>query len=464
MMGASSILFAGAAGEVTGSRHLLKLPQGQVLLDCGMFQGRREEARRKTERFLFDPATVDAVVLSHAHIDHCGSLPLLVKQGFKGRIICSEATADLARLLLLDSAHIQEMDARFWAKRHGGRRDFEPVYGTADAEACLERFDAVPYALAHEVLPGLRAHLYEAGHILGSAQISLRWEEDGRQRSLYYTGDLGGLDAPLLKDPFRPKQAPDVLLLESTYGDREHLAGPDPDAELAAAIAPVLARGGKVLIPAFAVGRTQELVYVLAGLFEQGKLKRVPVYVDSPLAARTTRLFQEHRNLMDSDFHADWKGRDPFKQPWLDYPEDKRASQALNRLQGPAIILAASGMCEAGRVLHHLAHLLPDPKNAVLFAGFQAQGTLGRRLKEGAKLARLYGEDVPVLAQVLSLDGFSAHAGRSQLLAFARALPQAPAKTWLVHGELQGASSLASELRQSGWDAEVPLYGKSAAL
>lgn len=457
----SSILFAGAAGEVTGSRHLLRLPMGAVLLDCGIFQGRREEARRKTERFLFEPARVGAVVLSHAHIDHCGALPLLVKQGFKGRIVCSPATAELARLLLLDSAHIQEMDARFWAKRHG-RRGFEPLYTEAEAQACVDRFDPVPYALAHEALPGLRVHLYEAGHILGSAQVSLRWMEDGRERGLHYTGDLGGPGTPLLKDAFTPRRASDVLLLESTYGDRERSAGSAAE-ELATALRPVLARGGKALIPAFAVGRTQELVYTLAGLFQEGRLPQVPVFVDSPLAARATRLFQGHRELMDAEFHVGWRGRDPFSQPWLSYPEDKRASQALNRLQGPAVILSASGMCEAGRVLHHLAHLLPDPANAVLFVGFQAQGTLGRRLKEGSPQARVFGEDVPVRAQVLALEGFSAHADRKALLELAGRLPR-PGKAWLVHGELGAASALATALRGRGWDAEVPLHGREAPL
>lgn len=459
----SQILFAGAAGEVTGSRHLLKLPQGQVLLDCGLFQGKREESRKKSGRFLFDPAKVDCVLLSHAHIDHCGALPLLVKQGFRGKIFCSPATAALAHLLLLDSAHIQEHDAIFWAKRHG-RRDFEPMYGTADVERCMDLLVPVPYALAQEVLPGVEAHFHEAGHILGSAQISLYWDEEDRRRCLLFTGDLGSPGAPLLKDPVRLARAVDVLLLESTYGDREHQGAGDLGGQILQAVAPVITRGGKVLIPSFAVGRTQELVYVLAGLFAEGRLKQVPVYVDSPLAAKTTRLFQAHRELMDAAFKADWHGRDPFEQPWLSYTESKDESQAINAQQGSCIILSASGMCEAGRVLHHLMQLLPHRDNAVIFAGFQAQGTLGRRLKEGAKVAKIFGQEVPVRAQVLSLERFSAHAGRGELLDYARALPQAPQKTWLVHGEMTAASSLAAELRQSAWETEVPLYGKSAAL
>lgn len=459
----SSILFAGAAGEVTGSRHLLRLPQGQVLLDCGMFQGRREESKQKTARFLFEPAKVDVVLLSHAHIDHCGALPLLMKQGFRGRVLCTPATAQLAKLLLLDSAYIQEHDALFWAKRHGGQRGFEPLYTVAEAEACVAKLEPVDYALANEVLPGVFAHFYEAGHILGSAQVSLRWQEGGRERSLYFTGDLGSPGTPLLKDPFVPKRPMDVLLLESTYGDREHAGGTNSEAELAACIEPVLRQGGKVLIPAFAVGRTQELVYTLAGIFASKRLKPVPVFVDSPLASKTTQLFQRHRELMDSEFHADWGARDPFRQPWLSYTDTKEESQAINDQKGACVILSASGMCEAGRVLHHLSHLLPDPANAVVFAGFQAQGTLGRRLKEGAKTARIFGDDVPVAARIQSLDSFSAHAGRSQLLDFAAKIPK-PGKVWMVHGEMQAASSLAGSLRERGWEAEVALHGREAEL
>jgi metallo-beta-lactamase family protein len=455
----SSILFAGGAGEVTGSRHLLRLPQGNVLLDCGLFQGRREEARKKSERFLFDPAQVDAVILSHAHIDHCGALPLLLRRGFQGRIYCSPATAELARLLLVDSARIQEHDARFWAKRHG-KRDFEPLYTEEEVETCLDRFSPQPYALDFEVLPGVKVCLHEAGHILGSAQVSMRWREGGRERKLYFTGDLGQPGAPLLRDPYIHRHEVDVLLMESTYGDREHEGRGNLAGQLLTALEATLASGGRVLIPAFAVGRTQEIIYVLADLFESGRLSRVPVFVDSPLAAATTRLFRRHRELMDTDYQAEWSRRDPFGQPFVAFVENKEESQALNERPGPCIILAASGMCEAGRVLHHLMRVLPQPKDLLLFTGFQAQGTLGRRLKEGASEAKIFGTTYPVRCRVLSVEGFSAHADRGQLLAWAAALTQAPGKVWLVHGESTSASNLAVALRQKGWEAEVPLYGK----
>lgn len=459
----STLLFAGAAGEVTGSRHLLRLPQGTLLLDCGMFQGRREESDKKTRRFLFEPGSVDAVLLSHAHIDHCGSLPLLMKQGFGGPIYCTPASAELARLLLDDSARIQAADARFLRKRDPSSA-YQPAYDGADVEACSARFRTAAYGLAVEVLPGVRAHFHEAGHILGSAMVSLHWEEAGRRRSLLYSGDLGRPSAPLLKDPFQPPLAPEILLLESTYGDRDHGREGGSDGALAGLLKPVLRAGGKVLIPAFAVGRSQELLAELAGLISAGGLPRVPVFVDSPLAAAATRVFERHPELMDADFHRSWRSRSPFGLPFVEFTDDKEASQAINDRRGPCVILSASGMCESGRVLHHLRRILPAPANLLLFVGFQAQGTLGRRLKDGAGHARIFGEEVPVACQVASLDAYSAHADRSELLAWAAALPSPPAQAYLVHGELSASSSLASALRERGWKAEVPLLGREAQL
>jgi metallo-beta-lactamase family protein len=459
----SSLLFAGAAGEVTGSRHLLTLPSGKLLLDCGMFQGRREESAAKSAKFLFQPSQVGAVILSHAHIDHCGSLPLLVKQGFKGPIYCTPATAELAKLLLLDSAHIQDQDAYFWNKRHPGA-PIKPAYDEHDVAAAARLLRPQPMTLAFEPLPGVQAHFHEAGHILGSAQVSLRWNENGQERDFYFTGDLGQMGTPLLKDPFQPRLTPQILLLESTYGDREHGDGSPILSSLQEAVAPVLKRGGKVLIPSFAVGRTQELIYELAELIKEGRLPTMTIYVDSPLAEATTKLFRQHRELMDADFHAVWRTQDPFAQGFVHFTGSKEESQAINDHEGPCIILAASGMCEAGRVLHHLEQLLPDPKNLVLFVGFQAQGTLGRRLKDGAKLAKLYGQEVAVLAQVQALDGFSAHAGRTELLNFVRALPTPPAAIHLVHGETSASSALAATLRQEGYTVEVATLGKEVQL
>ncbi len=459
----STLLFAGAAGEVTGSRHLLTLPGGKLLLDCGMFQGHREESDAKSRRFLFKPEEVDAVLLSHAHIDHCGTLPLLVKQGFKGPIYCTLATAELSKLLLLDSAHIQDQDAYFWNKRHPGKAIL-PMYNNDDVEATVALLRPTVMGDEFEPIKGVKAKFFEAGHILGSAQIGLNWTEDGKARDLFFTGDLGQMDAPLLKDPYKPVKAPQTLVMECTYGDREHGEGKPALDALAEVIGPVLRANAKVLIPTFAVGRTQELLYELAELIEGKKIPTVTVYVDSPLATATTKLFQEHRELMDADFLAAWKGRDPFGLSFVRYTGTKEESQAINDHKGACIILSASGMCESGRVLHHLAKILPDPHHLLLFVGYQAEGTLGRRLRDGAKMAKLYGEEIPVLAQVASLDGFSAHAGRADLLKFVRSLPGKPGIIHLVHGELSASGALGTTLREEGQALEVATLGKVATL
>ena len=459
----SSILFAGAAGEVTGSRHLLSLPAGKLLLDCGMFQGRREESDAKTRKFLFEASSVDAVILSHGHIDHCGALPLLVKQGFKGSIFCTAATVELAKLLLLDSARIQDQDAYFWNKRHPAQKIL-PMYDEKDVDATLRLLKPVAMKQAFEPLPGVTAILYEAGHILGSVQVSLEWKEGDQAKDLYFSGDLGPHGTPLLEDPYQPTKPPQVLLLESTYGDREHgQGGPALDA-LEKAIAPVIARGGKVVIPSFAVGRTQELIYELAELMQAKRLPTITVYVDSPLAEATTQLFRKHRELMDEGFRKTWGTLDPFDQPFVHYTNTKEQSQAINAHQGPCIILSASGMCESGRILHHLGNLAPDPKNLILFVGFQAQGTLGRRIRDGAKVARIFGEDVPVAAAVGNLEGFSAHAGRTELLQFAGGLGGKPGQIYLVHGELTASSALGSTLREQGFKVDVPALGKVCGI
>jgi metallo-beta-lactamase family protein len=386
-----------------------------------------------------------------------------VKQGFQGPIFCTPATAELAKLLLLDSARIQEQDAYFWNKRHPSQA-IQPAYEEKDIEAVERLFRPQGMALAFEALPGVRTHFHEAGHILGSAQISLRWTEGGTEKDCFFSGDLGPRSTPLLKDPFRPQRAPQTLLLESTYGDREHGEGGPLEEGLRAALAPVLEQGGKVLIPSFAVGRTQELLYQLAGLFKDKRLPQVTVYVDSPLAEATTHLFSQHRELMDGDFHAHWRGQDPFGQSFVRYTSSKEESQAINGHRGPCIILSASGMCEAGRVLHHLEQLAPDPKNLILFVGFQAEGTLGRRLKEGAKVARLFGQEVPVESKVLSLEGFSAHAGRGELLSYVRELSGRPGVIHLVHGETSASSSLAAALRQEGYNVDVATLGREITL
>lgn len=452
----AELLFGGAAGEVTGSRHLLKIGEQRLLLDCGLFQGHRKEADAKNRLFVFDPKLVDAVVLSHAHMDHGGALPRLVAQGFKGLIFCTPATAELLMLLLQDSAHIQEQDAIFFNKKNPFR-PVKPLYTAADAEAVRPRLRPVPYGLAFEPLPGIKAYFHEAGHILGSAMVSLRWQEAGKDKSLLFSGDLGRTGMPLLKDPFHPSADTQTLIVESTYGDRDHSVGEGAEAQLGQAISEAFARGGKVLIPSFAVGRTQELIWHLAALKDHGTLPMsLKVYIDSPLATKVTQVFSMHREVMDQEFQQAAKRYDPFESDWLRYVESVEESKALNERMGPCVIIAGSGMAESGRILHHLRNGLGDPANLVLIVGYQAEGTLGRRLLEGQREVLIYGMPVQRRCPVRALNAFSAHAGRTELLAWLLALPR-PQQVFLVHGEPRAAQALSYELQaRSGWKPVLP--------
>ncbi len=457
----ASILFAGAAGEVTGSRHLIGIKGGRLLLDCGMFQGHRKEAERKNRSFLFDPKSVDAVILSHAHLDHCGMLPRLLREGFEGRIWCTAATAELAMLILLDSAKIQAQDAAFYNKRHPDA-PIEALYHDLDVERCRSRFACVDYGAPFEPLPGVRAHLHEAGHILGSAQVSLGFEEGGRGRSLLFSGDLGRKGMPLLKDPFQPSRPPDALLLESTYGGKLHASAFQGREELGRAVREAAKRGGKVIIPAFAVGRAQELIYDLAMLRAGRAIPEMTAYVDSPMASKATRFFDKHRAILDAEFQADALKLNPFDQPWIRHTQDVEESKAINAVQGPCVIISASGMCESGRILHHLRNHLPDPRNMLLIVGFQAQGTLGRRLVEGRKEVLVYGLPVAVEAEVRVLNEYSAHADSGDLQDFVKGLGR-PGKLYLIHGEAAAAQALAAELKAGqGLEARLPALGELA--
>ncbi|MES2202253.1 MAG: MBL fold metallo-hydrolase [candidate division FCPU426 bacterium] len=455
----ASILFAGAAGEVTGSRHLLEVAGKRLLLDCGLFQGHRQDADRKNRSFLFDPAAVDAVILSHAHLDHCGDLPRLVKQGFKGKIYCSAATADLAMLILEDSARIQQQDASFFNRRHP-EAPIEPLYHDIDVAQCRNRFVVVDYGIKFAPVPGVDAWLHEAGHILGSAQVSLKWEGG----SLLFSGDLGRHGAPLLKDPWHPSEAPDTLILESTYGDRRHTAIGLSQEHLGNAVNEAVARGGKVIIPAFAVGRAQELIYELEQLRVAKKIPAIPVFVDSPMASRATRLFDQHQEILDREFQQAARVQDPFRVPWIQHTESVEASKAINAYEGSCVIISASGMCESGRILHHLMNNLQEKRNMVLIVGFQAEGTLGRRLVDGQKRVLVYGAPVEVNAEIRVMNEYSAHADCDELLEFVRQMGK-PGKIYLVHGEARAASALKEKLAQSlGLQALVPALGAVAEL
>ncbi len=455
------ITFHGAARTVTGSRHLLEANGRRVLLDCGLFQGHRLEAYERNSKVPFDPASIDAVLLSHAHIDHSGNLPRLVRDGFRGRIHATHATCDLAALMLRDSAHIQEKDHEFLQKRlrKRGVAVLRPLYETKDAEAVVPLFRGVAYGEEFEPAPGVRVRYRDAGHLLGSAMMEIDVRENGTRRLLVFSGDLGRPHLPILRDPERIARA-EVLILESTYGDRRHDPPADSEALFAETVTRVAGRGGKIIVPAFSVGRSQEVVYALSRLIRAGRVPRVEVYIDSPLAVNATEVYMRHPECYDQETLARLtSGDDPFGFGLVRYVASVEESKGLNDLRRPAVIISASGMCESGRVLHHLLNSIGDPKNAVLIVGFQAQHTLGRRLVEKAERVRIFGEEVERRAEVVAIDAFSAHADRGGLLDFAEHLERPPRETYLVHGEETQSLALAEALRERGWRVHVPFEG-----
>jgi metallo-beta-lactamase family protein len=460
------ISFHGAARTVTGSRHLVEVNGGRFLLDCGLFQGRRSESYERNLRLPFDPAAVGSVVLSHAHIDHSGNLPRLVRGGFAGRIHATGATCDLASVMLRDSGHIQEKDFEFLTKRlrSKGVAVLRPLYELRDVEETIPRLEAARYGEPFEPMPGARVRFRDAGHILGSAITEIELEERGRRRLLVFTGDLGRARLPILRDP-EPVTRADLLVMESTYGDRVHKSPPDVDAAFAGIVNRVVARGGKLIVPAFSVGKSQEVVYILSQLIRSGKVPPIDVYIDSPLTTNATEIYSRHPECYDGETLALLRsGNDPFGFGLVHYVGSVEESKRLNGLKGPAVIISASGMCESGRVLHHLLNTIEDSQNAVLIVGFQAQHTLGRRLVEGAETVRIFGDEVRRRAEVIAIDAFSAHADRSDLLAFADGFDAPPRDTFLVHGEEMQSLSLAEALRARGWRVHVPFEGDAAEI
>ncbi|WP_306581360.1 MBL fold metallo-hydrolase [Dokdonella sp.] len=455
------LLFLGAAGEVTGSCFLLEAAGSRLLIDCGMVQGGRAAVARNREPFAFTAADIDCVLLTHAHIDHSGLLPKLVRDGFAGRIHATAATIDLLGVMLPDSAHIQESEAR--RARERGRDDAAvPLYTLADAQRCLTHLQAVAYDREFAPRRGIRCRFRDAGHILGSAIIELWVEEAGHTTKLVFSGDLGQPGRPILRDP-TPIDSADILVLESTYGDRLHanLAATE-QAMIDIVERTLFERGGNVVMPAFAVGRTQQVLYHLHRLTRLGRLHDLRIFVDSPMAAEATRITRAHLALFDAQARnlADWhaQGAD---LPYLSFTASVAESIALNRIRAGAIIISASGMCDAGRIRHHLRHNLPRCECSVLIPGYQAQGTLGRRLLDGASQVRLFGEDVPVRAAIHQVGGLSAHADHAALLAWAGALRRPPARCFIVHGELAAAQALHDALRaRHGWRVDVPTRGQ----
>ncbi len=465
-----NIQFLGAARTVTGSMHLLTVNDSRILLECGLFQGRRKESFERNRNLPFDPASVDVMVLSHAHIDHSGNIPSLVKNGFRGNIYTTPASRDLCSAMLRDSGHIQESDIRYINKKRArkGQPPLEPLYTVEDATACLGNFVTVGYHRPLPIAPGVTLTFYEAGHILGSAVVVLDIEEAGQQRRLVFTGDLGRKDKPILRDP-EPVPDADLFITESTYGDRLHEPFEEAGRVLREVIVSTYQRGGKVIVPSFAVGRTQELVYALHRLTEAHKIPEMPIFVDSPLAVNATEIFRLHPECYDeevNEFLTSGRSRDPFGFYRLTYIRSVERSKELNFLREPAVIISASGMCEAGRILHHLKNNIEDERNTVLIVGWQAPHTLGRRLVERQPVVKIFGEEYRLKAQVVTINGFSAHADRNGLLDYARQLgPERIQAAFVVHGEESSSLALADGLRSLGLRrVTVPQPGETFAL
>ena len=468
------LTFRGAAQTVTGSMHELNLQGRRYLLDCGLFQGRRKEARERNANFPFRPSSVEAVLVSHAHIDHTGNLPTLAKGGFRGPIYATPGTTDLCTAMLKDSAFIQEKDAQFLAKRLGRRRKIgfeddrevvEPLYSIADAEQALAQFRQTPENTLTEVGPGLRYQGLDAGHMLGSTALVLDLEEDGRKVRLAFSGDVGRVNLPIIRDP-QEMPPVDYLIMESTYGDRLHKEMGHVKDKLADVINRTARRGGKIVVPAFAVGRTQQIVLLLHELINEERIAGIPIFVDSPLAVNVTEAFRKHTELFDAETAVFLSnGQDPFGFKLLRYVREVSESKALNSLRGPALILSASGMCEAGRILHHLRNTIEDPRNTVMITGYQAEHTLDSKIVDKWPEVPILGEPMRVRAEVVKLNELSGHADQGELLAWMKPMVKTLKRVFLVHGEPEQSAALAKAIeRVYGLAVTVPARGESASL
>jgi metallo-beta-lactamase family protein len=463
--------FQGAARTVTGSMHVLAVGGRTILLDCGIFHGRREESRERNSKFPFDPASVEAVILSHAHIDHSGNIPRLVRLGFRGRIYCTHATRSLCDVMLRDSAYIQERDAEFISKRHRtkGLPPIEPLYVPEDVEMSLPLFHGVDYSTPVEIAEGVECRFEDAGHILGSASLALTVRENGRTVRLGFTGDLGRKNLPILRDPVFIGDGEEFhyVISESTYGGRFHAPVTDMGSQLLEPLRRACDRKGRIVIPAFSVGRTQELVYMMHELSLAGKLPPMPIFVDSPLSVNITEVFRRHPECYDRETRAMLESEDDaFGFGRVDYIKNVNESKELNDREGPFVVISASGMCEAGRVVHHLANTVGDPRAMVLIVGYQAENTLGKKLVMREPTVRIFGEPREVRAEVVVLNSFSAHADRNELVGYAGQFPvQSVREIFLVHGDADQADKLRSGLLEHGFRrVSVPARGDRAPL
>ncbi len=459
-----TVKFLGGAGAVTGSKYLIDLGEFEFLVDCGLFQGRKELRERNWDKFPMPVDKLEAVILTHAHMDHIGYLPRLVKQGFKGPIYCTEASAELAKILLLDSGKLQEEEAEF-AKKKGYSRheDPQPLYTMEDAEAVFPQLVPKPFDLPFNIHPGVDVTFFHAGHILGASIVKVILKGESQTKKLVFSGDLGRYNDPILFPPTRIPKA-DVVWIESTYGDRKALHT-KPENDLAQVILETFDRNGMVIIPSFAVGRTQLMLYLIFQLMEKGKIPKVPIFLDSPMAIDTTKLYL--------DFHADHRlsavlhedDKHAFKHPQLHYYQKREQSMSLNDYRGKAIIISASGMATGGRILHHLFHHLPNEKNGIVIVGYQPEGTRGRRLLDGEPTVKIYGNEVPVKAKIYHIQGLSAHADQDELMDWAEGFCEKPKLTFIVHGETKSSEALAQKLNEElGWNTVIPQYLESFVL
>lgn len=461
--------FLGAAQNVTGSRYLLEANGGKILVDCGLYQ-EREFQSRNWDPFVVPPSEIDAVFLTHAHLDHCGLLPKLVKEGYSGPIYCTEATADIAKIIIMDAAKLQEEDAAYKQKRHkkeGREGPFPPaaLYTIEDAFACFPLFHPLPYKKTVAIREGIEAKLYEAGHVLGSSLIKITVNHVADARSVLFTGDMGRSNKPILRDPSIVHET-DYVLVESTYGDRVHHSAEDVKQQLADVINRTMNRGGTLIVPSFALERSQEVLYHVNELLVEGAIAPMKVFVDSPMATSITKVFAHHPELYDKAMKQHMNDRhSPFTFPGLQLVETKQQSQAITESRGPTMVIAGSGMCTGGRVKHHLVRHITCPEDTVMFVGYQAGGTLGRNIVDGQEEVRILGENYKVEAEIVQVRGFSAHADKTEILQWLRGLEASPKKVFVVHGEAQSALHFQQYLQaETGWDITVPAYQDAVTL
>ncbi|MCJ7776875.1 MAG: MBL fold metallo-hydrolase [Sedimentisphaerales bacterium] len=461
--------FLGAAQNVTGSRYLLAVNGSRLLVDCGLYQERHLLARN-WEPFTVEPRSIDAVLLTHAHLDHCGLLPKLVKDGFKGKIYCTAATSEIAQIILLDSAKLQEEDVEFKRKRHqreGRKGPYPeiPLYTIADAEACFPHFWPVDYKKPLKLGKDVEVTFYDAGHVLGSSIIEVKVSQNSQQRSVLFTGDMGRPDRPIVRDPTSFEKA-DYLLIESTYGDRIHQSRVDIKKMIADVISSTKKAGGNIIVPSFALERSQDVLYYINELLLEDAIPHIMVFLDSPMATKITRVFKRHSELFDEEM-AEFirKHKSPFDFPELKMTDTTSQSKAINHIKGTIMVIAGSGMCTGGRIKHHLVQNISRPESTVMFVGYQANGTLGRQIVDGQKNVRILGQNYPVRAKVVQVSGFSAHADKEELLNWLTGLKKPPRRLFVVHGEPQSAQHFAEEVVQkTGWKVSVPAYQDEITL